>query len=404
VDGELGFSRLFVGGGRLVASLGANLFRFVSTGDGWDTISNLSLAFTQPLLSGSGRLVATEALTQAERDLVYEVRSFERFRRSFSVDVARRMYDLLEALEQLENQRRNYQGLVVLRERNEALAEAGRLSDIQVDQARQNELRSENQILSQEADLRRRFDDFKLFLGLPIETPIRLDPGEFERLVAEDPLLERLDDATGIEIALAERLDLLNTHGVLEDRGRRVAIAEDDLRAGLDLTLAADSTSDVGRPASFALDRTAWTAGLTLDLPIDKIAERNALRRSLIDLEAARRELERSSDQIDADVRDSLRRARTTRQSHVIQVGAVALGERRVASAELNLQAGRASTRDLLEAQDDLLEARNAATSALIDFTLARLELYLDLEMSRVDEAGIGVAPELDERLREERR
>ena len=401
-DAQLGFSRLFVGGANVVASLGASLFRFVSTGDGWEALSNLSLAFTQPLLRGSGRLIVRENLTQAERTLVYEVRAFERFRRTFAIEVAQRVYDLLEANEQLANQRRNYQSLVSLRERNKSLAEAGRLSDIQVDQARQDELRSENQILAQQADLQRRIDDFKLFLGLPIEVSIQLDRGEFQRLIAEDPYLGQLEQELAIGIARGERLDFLNTRGRYEDRTRKVQLAENDLLSDLGLNVSLNSLSDDGRPLSYSEGRTTWSAGLDLDLPLDRLAERNALRRRLIDLEVARREVERVSDQIGADVRDSLRRAEATRQSHAIQVGAVQLGERRVASAELNLQAGRASTRDLLEAQDDLLEARNAAISALIDFTLARLNLYLDLEMLRVDDSGLAVSPALAERLAEE--
>jgi outer membrane protein TolC len=53
------------------------------------------------------------------------------------------------------------------------------------------------------------------------------------------------------------------------------------------------------------------------------------------------------------------------------------------------LDAGRAGTRDLLEAQESLLSAQNSATASLIDYTLARMGLYLDMELLRFDETGI---------------
>ena len=60
-----------------------------------------------------------------------------------------------------------------------------------------------------------------------------------------------------------------------------------------------------------------------------------------------------------------------------------------IEKARLKLEAGRADTRDLLEAQRDLLDAQNSATSALVEYTLGRLALYRDLELLRVDEQGL---------------
>ncbi|MDP6519433.1 MAG: TolC family protein, partial [Planctomycetota bacterium] len=132
-----------------------------------------------------------------------------------------------------------------------------------------------------------------------------------------------------------------------------------------------------------------------LDGPLDRLAERNAYRAQLISLAAAERDLVASEDSIVAGVRDALRGVGNSRQSHAIQRGAVHLARRRVESAQLNLDAGRASTRDWLEAREALLEAENAASAALIDYTLARLDLYLQLEVLVVDSAGLHAADEL---------
>ena len=58
----------------------------------------------------------------------------------------------------------------------------------------------------------------------------------------------------------------------------------------------------------------------------------------------------------------------------------VNLSERRVESLALLQEAGQATTRDVLDAQEDLLSAQNAVTEALVDHYYARLDLTLAME------------------------
>ena len=121
------------------------------------------------------------------------------------------------------------------------------------------------------------------------------------------------------------------------------------------------------------------------------VPARNAYRTSMINLVTARRSLEQLQDSITADLRDELRETRSQLEAYQIQLNSVELAERRIESAALNLEAGRADTRDILEAQEDLLAAQNAATSTLINFWMARYDLYLDMESLRVEETGIRI-------------
>ena len=397
VDGSLGFSRLLGTGASIVTTLGNNMFRVVSTGDYWSELTNLTMSITQPLMRGAGRAIALEPLTQAERNLVYAVRSYERFRRTYAVDVARRVFGLLQAIDELENEERNYEDLVLLRKRNEALAAAGRLSDIQADQARQDEYGSENRLISLRASLARQWDQFNLFLGLPVGIQLTLDPGEFDALVESDPLLAELDEVLCAEYSMSHRLDHMTTADQVADSARRLAIAEDAMGAGLSLGLSAGASSPIGAGdlKDVRYQDTDWTASLALDMPLDRKRERNSLRSSQISLAAAERGLAEDQDAIYASVLDAFRTVRDTRQSIEIQRGAVILARRRVESAKLSLAAGRAETRDLLDAQASLVNAENNTTSSLIQFNLARFDLHLELETLRVDEGGIHVSPDL---------
>ena len=390
-DANLGLSKLLGTGALIIGDIGLNLSRSLTSGDSWNPIGDLGLAITQPLLRGSGSAIVEENLTQAERDLVYAARTFERFRRTFAFDVASRYYALLDTQDAVRNQEVNYQNLVALSQRNAALTEAGRLSDIEAGQARQNELRSRDNLLRETAQFERQADNFRIFLGLPPSAPISFDMSELDRLGALNLAPIEIDAEAATAFALTARLDYLNTVDQSADSVRKVNVAEDALRAGLALVAEWDNSSEPGKPGQFNFQDSTWSVGALLDLPIDELPERNAYRASLINREVALRAAELSADQISAELRDELRETKSRLESWEIQKNAVDLAARRIESIDLKLQAGRADTRDLLEAQESLLQAKNAASTSLIDYNLSRLALFRDLELLRVDENGFHV-------------
>lgn len=389
---QAGFSKLLGTGAQIVGDASLEIFRDIDTSDGWDAVSNLSLTISQPLLRGFGSDIVLEPLTQAERDVLYEARVYERFRRTFAFDVTERFFGILRQLDTLSNEQENSRSLTLLRERNEAFAEAGQLNEIQVDQALQDELRARNRVIDVQRTLQNQLDSFKLLLGLPIDTALPLNPADNLDL-SRWPFLD-LDPAEElvIDLALANRFDQLTLDQQVEDAERRVVVAEDGLRAGLDVVLSGSSTSSEGQP--FDHDGSTvrpWRLALELDLPIDIIPERNAYRESLINLDRSRRNAEESTDRIVADVRDALRSLAAARESYKIQENAVVLASRRVESTELNLEAGRADTRDVLESKEALLQARNGLTADVTDYILSGLALYRDMELLRITDAGVSV-------------
>ncbi len=387
-------SKLLGTGAKIVGNMGVTLARDLSKADAWNLTSDLGLTITQPLLRGAGESVVKEPLTQAERDVLYAVRDFERFRRSFAVDVVSRVYRILQQKDSVANQEDNYKNLQILRERNEALQHAGRLSAIQVDQASQDELTSKNRLIDEQARLEQLLDQFKFFLGLPITVQIEIDPSVLTKLETEEFADVPWQESAVLDYALGHRLDYISALDKREDSSRKVAVAADALRAGLGLTVDGNETSDVNRPLNYDLGRLQWDVKLDVDLPTNRLPERNLYRSALISEQKQVREVEQLGDQIRSDLRDSLRQTIATLEGYRIQKNAVKLAERRIESTRLNLDAGRAATRDLLDAQSALLQAQNSATQALIDYQLAELALYRDLEVLRVENEGIQVDQE----------
>jgi len=65
------------------------------------------------------------------------------------------------------------------------------------------------------------------------------------------------------------------------------------------------------------------------------------------------------------------------------------LAEKRLKNTNLLLQYGRASSRRVLNAQDALFDAQNAATEALVSYAIATLNFYRDTGVLQVRPDGM---------------
>jgi len=423
----LNFSQRLENGMTFAASLGVDLVSLLTQQRLFSRGVFADVTVTVPLMRGSGKFVVTEPLTQAERNVVYAIYEFERFKREFAVDVAGEYLSVLRQLDAVQNTEDNYRRLIASTRRARRLADAGRLPEIQVDQSRQDELRSRNQWVSSRESYKRQLDGFKLSLGLPIDASIELDRQELVALTeamqgllsaaqpegaeeetpaADAPITlatpgygsagrHEMNQTAAIIAALDNRLDLRVAVGRVLDSQRATAVAADQLRADITLlgsgsagerrTLASVRSDDaILRP-----DEGLYSSLLTIDLPLERTAERNAYRTTLIELEQAVRDVQALEDQIKLDVRNGLSRLLEARESMRIQAESVKVADRRVASTNLFLEAGRAEIRDVLEAQDALVNAQNAVTAALVNYRVNELALQRDLGLLEVDEQGL---------------
>ena len=99
--------------------------------------SGFNATLIQPLLRNAGRRVRLEALTQGERNLLYQVRTFARFREQFYVNLtnASGYLGLLAQVQNIRNQESNLQSQEQNLRLHEALYETGQVSTLRVEQA-----------------------------------------------------------------------------------------------------------------------------------------------------------------------------------------------------------------------------------------------------------------------------
>jgi outer membrane protein TolC len=209
---DLQARRLFATGGELIVGLANSLVWQFSGTDSYQANTLLDFSLVQPLLRAGGRAVVLERLTDSERALLANVRQMEQFRRGFYNEiVAGRnpgpgpsrggvgipsttfgggvggFLALLQRQIFIRNQQVNVQVVQSNLDQLDALFKFNRLDTrtgkLQVEQARQQLLDSQSELVSQEADYGDRVDSFKLLLGLPPDLNVKI----------ADPLLDRFN-------------------------------------------------------------------------------------------------------------------------------------------------------------------------------------------------------------------
>lgn len=391
-EGELGFRQLLADGAQISASIAYDWLRYL-TGDPRASIGSvLSGTLTQPLLRGAGRKIVQENLTQAERNALYQIRSFNRYRKEFVVSIVNDYYRVLQRRDTVTNAENNYKRRVESRQRLEMEADAGRTNRFEVDQAEQSELAALNSYVRAQQSYQQELDRFKIRLALPTDADVELDQNELKALEKVGISQPDYTADTAIETALLRRLDLATSMDRIDDALRKVMVAADGLGPELDLVggLEVGSTpdTDYGR---LQFHHGTYSFGLGADLPLDRKAERNTYREALITLEQQQRQYENDADTVKLEVRQAYRDLEEAAESYRIQKNSLDLAEKRVESTTLLLEAGRLTTRDLLESQDSLLEAQNNLTAALVDHAIAKLSFFRDVGILRVRPDGMWV-------------
>ena len=388
--GQLGFDKLMAQGTQISTAIAVDWMRFL-TGDPRASLGSvLSASVTQPLLRGSSKEVVQENLTQAERNVLYQIRTFARYRKQFLVTIVSGYLRTLESLDSVKNAESNYTSLQRAYDEASLNAEAGRLPPYEADQTKQRMLQARDNLAQTQRSYEQTLDNFKLLLAIPVDADMELDPNEMTALTAINIAEPQFPVDDAVAAALSMRMDLMTAFDEVDDAKRKVAVAVDALRARLDLVASAGVPSTPETELErLQFHEGTYGAGLLLDLPLDKLSERNAYRGVMISYSQAQRDYELAADQVKLDVRNAYRGLIEAARRYVIQKNSLELAQERVNSTTMLLAAGRAQSRDLLDAQDSLLAAQNDTTSTLVDYMIARLNFYRDTEILQVKPDGL---------------
>jgi outer membrane protein TolC len=349
-----------------------------------DSNSVLGLSIEIPLLRGSGA-VARESLIQAKRDLVYAARTFERFRRTFYRDIVSDYLSLVVQKQSLNNAQMGVDSLRQLAKRQAALYESGRARLYDSADAENQALAAVARLSQSWEQYRLALDRFKIRIGWAIETPIDVVPTSLQVFPPE------VDVTTAVLQALRFRLDLQNIFNRLGDTKRGVANALNDLLPETKLSLGATTASEDRKPVKFTAEDINYVASLSISLPLDREAERIAVRQQQIVLEKAKRSYRETRDTVAVEVRSALRNIEVYQFTLDLQ-------ERNVEIAQLGLNSinadpDRVSVLDQTRAISDLQSAKDARDSARRDLELSIVDYLLQAGQLRISTEGTLVLP-----------
>lgn len=352
-----------------------------SVSEGYEQSTALVLRGDIPLLRDAG-LVAREDLIQAERNLVYAAREFEDFRRQFFVDIATDYFDLAARRAAIANQQRSLDGRRQSLERALARVEGGKDPASSARSFEQDILEGQDALIGAQEAYTLALDRFKIRLGIPVETPIDIEP---VRLELYDP---DTTPAEAARTALLFRLDLQNERDRIDDARRDIAIARNQLLPDLDLSgfVSSDTLTTFDDVGGLGLDfqRSDYQLGVTFGLPLDREIERLNLRASVIGLQRSIREYERFRDNVILEARASRRQIEQARVS-------LQLAQQGVEASQLRLEElilREAEALDIRDAQDALLRAENQRDEAIRRLRVSILEYLRTTGTLRIQPTG----------------
>jgi outer membrane protein TolC len=371
-QGYLGVQQLLSTGATVAADITLSSLDVLTGNLKSGSSSIFRTAVVQPLLRGADRVAVLETLTQAQQNTLYAVRDFNRFRKTYCASIVSDYYQLSALSLRTQNAADNIRQLQRLVEQMTDLVSVGRLGRYELQEAQQDLLKAHDDYLDFQRSYAEALDLFKVRLNIPPHVEFEPDLSQWlmlsESIFAENGWNEQ----TAIDIALSQRLDLANMQDQIADAQRKIRVAEDAL--GADLALAGSAA-----PASGDTD-SQYELGLTGTLPLDRVAEAANYRRATIALTTQNRLYQQHTHLIAAEVRKAWRDMAEAKDRYLLQQQGRELARKRLENTTLLLHYGRANTRDVLDAQEDLYDAEDDFINALADFAVAQMNFLRDTE------------------------
>ena len=218
--------------------------------------------------------------------------------------------------------------------------------------------------------------------------------------VAVDPI--EMDADRAFQIALQNRLDIMNNRASLVDTWRLIQFNADALQSNLDVFIDGNMQTVGDNALKFRAPASTVRAGIRFDAPFTRLVERNNYRQQLIEYQRARRDLIQNYDGIYFGLRSRLRNLEQLRVNLEIQRRATVIAIRRVDLTRETLNEpqppaqpgqpastlGPTAAQNLLTALNDLRNTQNNFLSVYLSYYANRMLLARDLGTMQLDEMG----------------
>jgi hypothetical protein len=202
------------------------------------------------------------------------------------------------------------------------------------------------------------------------------------------------------------RLDLMNARAQVVDAWRQIAVFANRLLgvANLEYHMEVATPRNQAQPLTFWGRTAIHRLNIETELPLVRQLQRNNYRASLIAFQRQRRALQQQEDNVRFQVRQELRTLRQLSQTYTINQRSIQLAYQVLENSLEELRAppapgaqrdaassAAALTQQVVNAQNSVLRAQNSIYGTYVSYIRARMELYRDMELLRVDSRGVWI-------------
>jgi outer membrane protein TolC len=334
--------------------------------------TDLRLLLSQPLLRGAGPNATYFDLTNAQRAVVTQERSFELARQRLAVEVAAAFYSVVaqrQLFEVADQSLRRTEGLLAASDARLKVGMASKLdvfrAELQAAQAREGMIRSQ-------AALETALERFRGILALPPANPV--EPEEITLAAPKGGGDEPLPVL--VQRALENRLELAEARDRVSDSRRAAALARQNLLPQVDLNLGVTQLG-FGRSfgGAFGMADRQVEFFLSASYPLRRTTEKANRAVSEIEVQARERGVQQLELEVEREVHRAVRELDRIQKSVEVQQQAVDVAEKQRRLAALRYQRGLASNFDVVDAESNYVVARSALVGLLTSYAVARLEL-----------------------------
>lgn len=334
----------------------------------------LTLSLSQPLLQGLGKEVTERGITTADDAMERSLAGWNQKALDTAADARNRFLALVKARESLATRKASLAVARRVHEENEARVKAGVLAAFELQDSEFGVLQREKDLLDAELAEKDASDQLCVTLNLPPGTI--LDVPDTPWSDVPDPSEE---EALGV--ALRRRPDLAIARISLRTAEFNERISRNLALPSLALEGAAGVTG-VGEDYGNAIDdmRTGkypnWSVGLRFSVPLGNSAARADVAAAGLRTRQARAGVAVLEEAAGLEIRAALRALETRRKQNEVAGKGVSVAETRLASFLKRGKLGLSTTKDVLDAEANLTQARENLSGARTDFQSALTSLW----------------------------
>ncbi len=330
------------------------------------------LSVRQPLTRGSGKLSERyDRLAGARNDLQVQEKQLYLTRQSTVLAVVEAYFNAVLAREQVAVQEEAVRFAESAAQRARDLDKYGMVLGIDLTRAEVRVAQAQDQLNGQRRQYRDALDRLMLAIGAGVgQTPELVDT------VPTGPLSVP-DINAAIDLAIQQRAELFRFDRRMDDQRRAAALAQDQMRASIDAVASwRAAAGDEGFMRSSMLKNDSTSIGIQVNVPLDQriirenrdVAKRNLS--ILTDLRAYQVE------QILNEVRAAYRALDAARTTLNIYTDNLKVAQQNLDIATQMEQEGLTDNRNLLEAQQALVDVNSNIISARARLYLASVNVY----------------------------